>query len=66
MTLKDIEQNGVVGAGGAGFPTHVKLASQADTLIMNAAECEPLLHKDIEMLKNFSDDVLTGMYKAMQ
>ena len=37
---------GVVGAGGAGFPTAVKLAEGVDTLIINAAECEPLLYTD--------------------
>lgn len=44
---------GVVGAGGAGFPTHVKLSSRADTFAVNAAECEPLLYKDQEILENF-------------
>jgi len=66
MTIQDILQNGIIGAGGAGFPTHVKLASKAEILIMNAAECEPLLHKDIEMLKKFSDTVLDGMYAAIE
>ena len=45
VTTHDIFEAGVVGAGGAGFPTHVKLSGQADTLLINAAECEPLLHK---------------------
>jgi cobalamin reductase len=66
MTINDIEQNGIIGAGGAGFPTHIKLSSKADILIMNAAECEPLLHKDIEMLKNYNDTILKGMYTAME
>ncbi len=44
---------GIVGAGGAGFPTHVKLQARADTLAVNAAECEPLLYKDQEILENF-------------
>lgn len=52
---------GVVGAGGAGFPTHVKLAAQADTVLINAAECEPLLHKDKELLRRYADDVLAGL-----
>jgi Na+-translocating ferredoxin:NAD+ oxidoreductase RnfC subunit len=60
MTLNDIKNIGVVGAGGAGFPTHVKLSAQPDTLIMNAAECEPLVHKDIELLRNYSDLVIKG------
>mgnify|MGYP000452993803 CR=1 FL=1 len=38
-----VEQAGVVGAGGAGFPTYAKLTDKADTILMNCAECEPLL-----------------------
>ena len=36
-----VESAGIVGAGGAGFPTHVKLNAKADTVIINGAECEP-------------------------
>lgn len=43
---------GVVGAGGAGFPTHKKLAQGIDTLIVNAAECEPLLEVDKFILRD--------------
>ena len=66
MTIEDIKNKGIVGAGGAGFPTHVKLNSRPDTLIMNAAECEPLLHKDLELLRHRQDDILRGMRLAMQ
>ena len=38
-----LRENGVVGAGGAGFPTYAKLDLRADTIILNCAECEPLL-----------------------
>jgi len=65
MTIDEIRNNGVVGAGGAGFPTTVKLDSRPDTLIMNAAECEPLLHKDMEILRHYSDEVLAGFRDAM-
>ncbi len=65
MNLQDVIKNGVVGAGGAGFPTAVKLDSAPDTLIMNAAECEPLLHKDMELLKHHCDEVLAGFRIAM-
>ena len=34
---------GIVGAGGAGFPSYAKLNEKADTIILNCAECEPLL-----------------------
>lgn len=37
---------GIIGAGGAGFPTHVKLANPVDTVIVNGAECEPLMFGD--------------------
>lgn len=66
MTLKEIEANGVIGAGGAGFPAHVKLAGAPDTLIVNAAECEPLLHKDMEVILHHPDEVLKGLADAMQ
>ncbi len=61
MTINEIENIGVIGAGGAGFPTHVKLNSKPDTIIMNAAECEPLLHKDMELILNYSDEILKGL-----
>ena len=41
ITTEDVARFGVVGAGGAGFPTHVKLSGKADTVVLNAAECEP-------------------------
>jgi Na+-translocating ferredoxin:NAD+ oxidoreductase RnfC subunit len=61
VTIENIAEAGVVGAGGAGFPTHVKLAGRADTLLINAAECEPLLHKDKEVLREYVDSVIEGM-----
>src|SRR3972149_6239570 len=61
ISIEQVAQAGVVGAGGAGFPTHVKLAGKADTVLVNAAECEPLLHKDKEVLRNFADAVVEGL-----
>ncbi len=61
ITREHIAQAGVVGAGGAGFPTHVKLAGKADTVLINAAECEPLLHKDKEVLRAYANRVLEGL-----
>ena len=66
VSLADIQGAGVVGAGGAGFPTHVKLAAQVDTVIVNAAECEPLLHKDKEILRTYGQKVLDGLAVAMR
>ncbi|MDR1477650.1 MAG: SLBB domain-containing protein [Planctomycetaceae bacterium] len=61
-----IFSGGVVGAGGAGFPTHVKLSGQGDSVVVNAAECEPLLHKDKELIRNYADRVVYGLSVAMQ
>ena len=66
IALEDVFEAGVVGAGGAGFPTHVKLAGKADTVVINAAECEPLLHKDKEVLRDYADDVLEGLAVGMR
>jgi Na+-translocating ferredoxin:NAD+ oxidoreductase RnfC subunit len=60
-----LKQHGVVGAGGAGFPTYVKAKSQIEFLIANGAECEPLVHKDVELMKNFPEEVLSGMALMM-
>jgi Na+-translocating ferredoxin:NAD+ oxidoreductase RnfC subunit len=57
---------GVVGAGGGGFPTHVKLAAKADTVIANGAECEPLLHKDAAVMEHQAADMVKGMQLAME
>ena len=65
VTVDSIRAAGVVGAGGAGFPTYVKLSAKADTVLINAAECEPLLHKDKEVLKAYADGVLAGLASAM-
>ena len=67
MTLVDqVRQAGVVGAGGGGFPTHVKLTTQADTVVANGAECEPLLHKDAAVMERLSAQVVTGIQAAME
>ncbi len=51
---------GVVGAGGAGFPTYVKAQSQVEYLLVNGAECEPLLHKDYELMKHCATGIVEG------
>jgi Na+-translocating ferredoxin:NAD+ oxidoreductase RnfC subunit len=65
ITVQQVKDHGVVGAGGAGFPAHVKLASRADLVVVNAAECEPLLHKDKEILAHHADIVMAGTAAAM-
>jgi Na+-translocating ferredoxin:NAD+ oxidoreductase RnfC subunit len=66
ISVEQVESCGVVGAGGAGFPTHVKLKAKADTIILNAAECEPLLHKDKEMLRAYPDEIIFGLQQARE
>jgi Na+-translocating ferredoxin:NAD+ oxidoreductase RnfC subunit len=65
-SLARIEELGIIGAGGAGFPTAVKLQAQVPVLLVNAAECEPLLHKDKELLLHHSPEMLAGIRIAMQ
>lgn len=56
---------GVVGAGGAGFPTHIKVKAQADVVIANGCECEPLIQSDRYALSAHLDDVLDGLRVMM-
>ena len=56
---------GIVGAGGAGFPSYAKLADGAEILLINGAECEPLLYTDYVLLKNEIDMVLTGISEVI-
>jgi Na+-translocating ferredoxin:NAD+ oxidoreductase RnfC subunit len=66
MTLADkVKKAGVVGAGGGGFPAHVKLAAKAEIVIANGAECEPLLHKDAAVMEHFSAQVVKGILLSM-
>jgi Na+-translocating ferredoxin:NAD+ oxidoreductase RnfC subunit len=61
-----LEELGIVGAGGGGFPTAVKLKARVSLVIVNAAECEPLLHKDKELLQHHSEPFLRGLRMAME
>lgn len=62
--LNQIRDAGIIGAGGAGFPTHVKLNTKADYIIMNGAECEPLLRVDQQLLESYPDEILRGFEMA--
>ncbi len=53
-----IRDNGVVGAGGAGFPTYIKIDERANTIIMNCAECEPLLNLHRQLLQRYAKEIL--------
>ena len=60
-----LRKAGVVGAGGAGFPTYAKLSAEVDFLVANGAECEPLLNKDQVLMTNYPEIVLDGMGQMM-
>lgn len=63
--VEAIQAAGVVGLGGAGFPTHAKLripdGEYVDTLVINGAECEPYLTTDHRVMLEHPDDVMTGI-----
>lgn len=64
--VEKVRNSGIVGAGGAGFPTYVKMQSSPDTIICNAAECEPLLYTDYYVIKNHIEGVIGGMQLAKE
>jgi Na+-translocating ferredoxin:NAD+ oxidoreductase RnfC subunit len=57
---------GVVGAGGAGFPAYVKAGGRAEFVLVNAAECEPLLKKDQKLLELHAEKVFDGLELMMK
>jgi Na+-translocating ferredoxin:NAD+ oxidoreductase RnfC subunit len=63
--IQAVQAAGVVGAGGGGFPTHIKLKAQVDTVIANGSECEPLLSSDRILLKEKPYLVVEGIKYAM-
>ncbi|MDR3560367.1 MAG: SLBB domain-containing protein [Negativicutes bacterium] len=60
-----VRQAGVVGAGGAGFPTHVKVNAKVDVVIANGAECEPLLRAHQHVMASESGNVVAGLAAVM-
>lgn len=64
--VKAARDAGLVGLGGAGFPTHIKLApavkDEIDTLIINGAECEPYITSDYRTCIEDYDDLFNGLY----
>ena len=60
-----VESAGIVGAGGAGFPTHVKLNAKAETVIINGAECEPLLRVDQQLMAKQAGRLLAALDKIV-
>lgn len=60
-----IKDAGIIGAGGAGFPTHVKLNAKVKTVIVNGAECEPLLKVDQQLMDKKADEILYALNKVV-
>ena len=52
-----LRTGGVVGAGGAGFPSYAKLNKDADTIILNCAECEPLLKLHRQVMEYHAEEI---------
>lgn len=61
--IKAVRESGVCGLGGAGFPTHIKLNPKTpiDTIVINAAECEPYITADYREMMENTEDVLSGI-----
>ena len=68
--LEAVRQSGLVGLGGAGFPAHIKLnppnIDEVDTLIINAAECEPFITADYRECMENSRDIVSGVQTVME
>ena len=69
--INAVKESGCCGLGGAGFPTHIKLrvdtkVTPIDSLVINAAECEPYITSDYRELVEAPDDVLDGIDKVMK
>ena len=68
--LEKVKAAGIVGLGGAGFPTHVKLAPKDPTaikyVIANGAECEPYITCDDQLMRNYADEIVGGLKIMLQ
>lgn len=67
--LKLIEESGLVGLGGAGFPTYVKLGKKFEkggVIAVNAAECEPILSHNMERIEKDPEKLIEGLKIAME
>ena len=69
VAMKELRQQmkdaGLVGDGGAGFPSYAKLAEGADTLLINGSECEPLLYTDYVLMKREMPMILAGIQSVI-
>lgn len=56
-----LKENGIVGAGGAGFPTYAKIDERAQIILLNCAECEPLLKLHRQLLAAYPREILSAL-----
>ena len=66
MLSQKLKEHGVVGAGGAGFPTCVKAEARVEFVLANGAECEPQIHKDVEIMEHFPAEIVSGIQLMME
>jgi Na+-translocating ferredoxin:NAD+ oxidoreductase RnfC subunit len=64
--IDQVKKAGVVGAGGAGFPTWKKISAPAKVVIANGSECEPLLRVDQQLMTLHAGEIVEGMKLVMQ
>ena len=64
--LDRIRDAGLVGMGGAGFPTHVKYDAEVDTVLANGGECEPLLWTDKQYMLHWPEELVRGLEIAIE
>lgn len=63
---KIMQDHSIVGAGGAGFPSYAKLAEGAEILVINCAECEPLIYTDFMLMREKMDKIVGGAQIIME
>ncbi len=64
--INSIKSGGVVGAGGAGFPTHIKTSAKVEYVVANGAECEPLLDTDKTLITLYPNEIINGLKLVMK
>lgn len=64
--LQLIKDAGIVGMGGAGFPTAIKLGTKVKYILVNAAECEPLLHHNVDQMVENTEMTIRGLKYVME
>lgn len=65
LVLEKVKKAGIVGAGGAGFPTHVKIKCNTEYVIVNCAECEPLIKSDKYLMEQQGQTIVEGLQAVM-